>query len=118
MSHWAGDAAMVIGVISGKWAVQVLCSLEEGPLRHNELHRAVGNGVHVTVLDSALRRLEAAGLVSRTTDPGTPPATWYELTSLSRTLLNRLAPLAQWAQEHHAELMALPGWPAIPGRSA
>ncbi len=118
MRHWAADAAMVVGVISGKWAVLILCALEKGPLRHNDLHRAVGNGIHVTVLDGTLRRLEAAGLVSRDTDPGTPPATWYELTDLSRALLERLHLLAQWAQDNRAELSELQGWPGSRERRA
>jgi len=103
---------MVIVVISGKWAIPVLGALESGPRRHNELHRSVGNGIHPTVLDSALRRLEGAGLVKRDTYPGTPPATWYELTSLARSLIGALSPLALWAEEHKAELASLPGWQA------
>ena len=109
MKQWCDDAAAIISVISGKWSIPVLGALEEGPRRHNDLHRSVGNGIHSAVLDTTLRRLEAAGLVRRDTDPGTPPATWYELTALARSLIERLEPLSRWAEEHRAELRGLPG---------
>jgi DNA-binding HxlR family transcriptional regulator len=111
MERWCDDAATVIAVISRKWSIPVLDALEAGPRRHNELHRAVGSGIHPTVLDSTLRRLEGAGLVKRDTQPGMPPATWYELTSLAQSLIDRLSELAGWADEHRAELALLSGWP-------
>lgn len=110
MKHWCDNAAAVISVISGKWSIPVLSALEERSLRHNDLHRSVGNGIHSAVLDSTLRRLEAAGLVSRHADAGTPPATWYELTALAHSLLQTLAPLSHWADDHRAELARLPAW--------
>lgn len=116
MKQWCDDSAAVISVISGKWSIPVLSALEEGSLRHNDLHRSVGNGIHSAVLDSTLRRLESAGLVSRHADAGTPPATWYGLTALARSLIQNLAPLSRWAEEHRAELERLPTWfpPARP----
>lgn len=110
MARWSDDAVAVIAVITGKWAVLVLGALEDGPRRHNELQRSVGNGIHPKVFDGTLRRLEKSGLVRRDTDPGTPPATWYELTALARSLIPRLTPLALWVDEHRAELASLPGW--------
>ncbi len=86
MASWLDDAEAVIEVISRKWAVPVLGALADGPRRHNELLRAVGCGIHPTVLDGTLRHLEQAGLVRREASTGTPLASWYQLTDLSRSL--------------------------------
>jgi DNA-binding HxlR family transcriptional regulator len=57
MANWLDDAQAVIDVISRKWAVQVLTALADGPRRHNDLLRAVGNGIHPSVLDQTLSHL-------------------------------------------------------------
>ena len=110
MASWLDDAEAVIEVISRKWVVPVLDALADGPRRHNELLRAVGCGIHPTVLDGTLRHLEHAGLVRREASTGTPLASWYQLTDLSRSLMDRIACLAQWADEHRPMLAAFPGW--------
>jgi len=110
MASWLDDAEAVIEVISRKWAVPVLGALADGPRRHNELLRAVGCGIHPTVLDGTLRHLEQAGLVRREASTGTPLASWYQLTDLSPSLMDRIACLAQWADEQRPMLAALPAW--------
>ena len=105
------DAEAVIAVVSGKWVIAVLRALVSGPLRHNELQRAVGSGIRPQVLDDTLRRLEAAGMVRRHVHPGTPPAVAYELSEPGRSLSAPLAAFARWVGDHRAELEALPGWP-------
>ncbi|MDQ2876431.1 MAG: helix-turn-helix transcriptional regulator, partial [Actinomycetota bacterium] len=86
-----GDAQAAIAVVSGKWVIAILRALIRGPLRHNELHRAVGSGIRPQVLDDTLRRLEAAGIVVRRVRPGTPPAVSYELSAPGRSLWVPLA---------------------------
>ena len=104
-----GDAQAAIAVVSGKWVIAILRALIRGPLRHNELHRAVGSGIRPQVLDDTLRRLEAAGMVVRRVRPGTPPAVSYELSGPGRSLWVPLAGLAEWVGEHRADLPDLPG---------
>jgi DNA-binding HxlR family transcriptional regulator len=104
-----GDAQAAIAVVSGKWVIAVLRALVQGPLRHNELHRAVGSGIRPQVLDDTLRRLEAAGIVVRHVRPGTPPGVAYELSGPGRSLWVPLAGLAAWVGEHRTELPDLPG---------
>ncbi len=111
MATWLDDAEAVIDVISRKWAIQVLGALADGPRRHNELLRAVDHGIHPTVLDGTLRHLEQTGLVRRDASTRTPPATWYQLTDLSRSLMPQIASLAQWADENRPALAGLPAWP-------
>jgi DNA-binding HxlR family transcriptional regulator len=105
------DAGAVIAVVSGKWVIAVLGALVSGPLRHNELQRAVGSGIRPQVLDDTLRRLEAAGIVRRHVYPGTPPAVVYELSEPGRSLSVPLAAFARWVDDHRAELESQPGWP-------
>lgn len=105
MASWLEDAQAVIGVISHKWALAVLDTLNtEGPRRHNDLLRAVDSGIHPSVMDGTLSCLEQAGLVRRETTAATPPATWYQLTDLGESLLGHVASLGRWAGEHRDEL--------------
>jgi DNA-binding HxlR family transcriptional regulator len=105
------DAEATIAVVSGKWVIAVLGALITGPLRHNELQRAVGSGIRPQVLADTLRRLEAAGIVRRHVHPGTPPAVVYELSGPGRSLSGPLAACADWVGEHRAELQSQAGWP-------
>lgn len=105
------DAEAVIAVVSGKWVIAVVRALAGGPLRHNELQRAVGSGIRPQVLDDTLRRLEAAGIVRRHVHPGTPPAVAYELSEPGRSLSEPLAEFARWVSKHRAQLGSLPRWP-------
>jgi DNA-binding HxlR family transcriptional regulator len=117
--HDAGavrDAEAVIAVVSGKWVIAVLRALIAGPLRHNELQRAVGSGIRPQVLDDTLRRLEAAGIVRRHVHPGTPPAVAYELSEPGRSLSEPLAAFSHWVGENRAELKSQRVWPT--GRPA
>lgn len=111
MPNWCDDADVVTAVVSRKWVVPVLDALTDGPRRHNDLQRAVDKGIHPTVLDDTLRHLENTGLVRRDTMPRTPPATWYQLTDLGRSLVVTLTHMAKWVDEHRAELAAFQDWP-------
>jgi DNA-binding HxlR family transcriptional regulator len=103
-------AQAVIDVISRKWAVQVLEALADGPRRHNDLLRTVGNGIHTSVMDQTLSHLDQAGLVRRDASVTPPPATWYQLTDLGQSLLDQLASLGRWADQHRSVLGSLPAW--------
>jgi DNA-binding HxlR family transcriptional regulator len=105
------DAEAMIAVVSGKWVIAILRALNAGPLRHNELHRAVGSGIRPQVLDSTLRRMEAAGIINRHVHPGMPPAVIYELSEPGRSLHVPLAALSRWVGEYRSELSSLQGWP-------
>jgi len=94
--NWEATAA-VISALSGKWVLGTLRALQAGPLRHNELLRVLGPTAHARTLDETLRRMSTVGLVTRTVHPGMPPAVYYRLTDLSRSLLRPLSVLGQWA---------------------
>ena len=110
MANWCEDAEAVCAVVSRKWVVPVLGALADGPRRHNDLHRAVGRGIHPTVLDGTLKHLESTGLVRRDLAAASPPHTWYQLTELGQSLVAALAHVASWVEEHRAELADLVDW--------
>lgn len=84
--------------IGGKWKAQILCALEScGPLRYNALRRKLG-GVSNTVLASALRELEADGLLLRTEYLEVPVRVEYTLTPAGGSLIPILRQLGDWAE--------------------
>jgi DNA-binding HxlR family transcriptional regulator len=107
------EVGRVISLISLKWALSVMRALEQQPLRHNELQRAIP-GIGPAALGDTLRRMEAAGLIARHVNgQGTPLVVSYEVTGPARELCTALEAVASWGRQH------LPGRPDFPAaRSA
>ncbi len=76
--------------------MQVVMSLGEGPLRFNELRRAI-DGISQRMLTRTLRGLERDGLVSRAVTPSVPPRVDYALTALGQSLKLPVNALGAWA---------------------
>lgn len=87
----------VLDRIGDRWAVLILLSLREGPLRFNALQRRV-RGISQKVLSQALKALERDGLVTRTAFPTVPVTVEYALTPLSFGLIGILALISEWAE--------------------
>lgn len=87
-----------MGMIGGKWKVQVLCAVyNAGTIRYNAL-RARLDGVSNTVLSGALKELEGDGLVLRRVFPEVPIRVEYSLTQSGSTLIPILEQLSDWAE--------------------
>jgi DNA-binding HxlR family transcriptional regulator len=86
----------VLARIGDKWSVLVVTRLGNGPLRFNELRRAIG-GISQRMLTLTLRGLERDGLITRTVFPTIPPRVDYALTTLGRDLLEPVSALGVWA---------------------
>ncbi|HEY8128930.1 MAG TPA: helix-turn-helix domain-containing protein [Hyphomicrobium sp.] len=91
--------ADLLSRIGDKWTVYVVGLLQNGPMRFNEIRRAVG-GISQRMLTLTLRGLERDGLVTRTVFPTIPPRVDYELTDLGRTLIGTLGALGEWANQN------------------
>lgn len=91
--------------IGDKWTVLAVGVLEQGPLRYNEIHRAI-DGISQRMLTLTLKGLERDGLVNRTMYPTIPPRVDYELTELGRKLMVPLRSLYAWAVKHRAAMLA------------
>lgn len=85
--------------VGDKWASLVIQVLAEGPVRFSDLRTKV-SPITPKVLTQTLRALERDGLVTRTVHAQVPPKVDYELTPLGRSLLEPLAQLRLWAEEH------------------
>jgi DNA-binding HxlR family transcriptional regulator len=93
----------VLDLVADKWAVIVIYVLSGGTLRFGELQRAVG-GVSQKMLTQTLRALERDGLVERKVYPQVPPRVEYTLSPLGETLVQPLASLCRWAEDHSWEV--------------
>jgi len=91
----------VLSRIGDKWSVIVICRLDSGPRRFNELRRLTG-GITQRMLSATVRQLERDGLVSRTVHPTVPPRVEYTLTDRGHSLHGILYQLVEWTDEHLA----------------
>jgi DNA-binding HxlR family transcriptional regulator len=95
----------VLNRLGDKWTVIVICRLDGGPMRFNELRRATG-GITQRMLTGTLRHLERDGLVTRTVRPTVPPQVEYALTPGGRSLHAVLYRLVEWTEQNIADIAA------------
>ena len=93
----------VLARVGDKWSVLVVTRLGAGPMRFNELRRAIG-GISQRMLTLTLRGLERDGLVTRTVFPTIPPRVDYALTPLGRDLLQPVSALGEWATRNQGKI--------------
>jgi DNA-binding HxlR family transcriptional regulator len=89
----------VLDQIGSKWAILIIYALSQGTKRYSQLQKQV-EGVSPKMLIQNLRKLEACGLVGRVVHPVVPPQVDYSLTPLGETLVDPLAMLYEWAENH------------------
>lgn len=93
----------VLGVIDGRWKLEILFNLFGGRVRRfSELERAIP-GVSQKMLAQQLRQLEHDGLVHRTVHQEVPPKVEYALTPWGQSLCPALDALLRWATAPGAE---------------
>ena len=93
----------ILARVGDKWSMQVVMSLSAGPVRFNELRRAI-DGISQRMLTRTLRALERDGLVAREVTPSVPPRVDYSLTDLGRSLREPVAALGAWAMDNKPEV--------------
>ena len=93
----------ILARVGDKWSMQVVMSLSAGPVRFNELRRAI-DGISQRMLTRTLRALERDGLVAREVTPSVPPRVDYSLTDLGRSLREPVAALGAWAMGNKPEV--------------
>jgi len=87
-----------MSLIGGKWKVQILCAVSNaGTIRYNALRKKL-DGVSNTVLASALKELEADGLICRHEYLEVPVRVEYSPAQSCRSLLPILEELSDWAE--------------------
>ena len=89
-----------LSLISGKYKMTILYTLMEfGVVRFNEMKKYIGTITYKT-LSSALKELEADGLVHREEYPQIPPKVEYSLTERGQSLITILDALCEWGDKH------------------
>jgi DNA-binding HxlR family transcriptional regulator len=99
------EEAMV--TLSGRWPTLLLYYLQQGTKRFGELQKDNPTISH-RMLTRELRKLEAAGIVSRTAHEGYPSRVDYCLTDAGRRLLPLIDALGDWWTETMGERRTLP----------
>jgi len=94
----------ILALIGEKWISLIIGALDEGVLRFGELKR-ICEGVSQKMLTQSLRKLERAGLVSRTLYPDTLPLrVEYKLTDLGSSLVPIVDAAKHWAEASLTEI--------------
>lgn len=91
------DFHAAIELIGRRWAGAILRALGERPHYFAELTTSVP-GLSDRLLSRRLRELEAAGLVERSVETGSPARVSYALTEKGRSLEPALVALEDWAR--------------------
>lgn len=95
----------ILDRIGDKWAVLILLTLKDGPVRFNLLRRRIG-AISQKMLSQTLKNLERDGLVSRAAYPTVPVTVEYALTPLAGGLIGILDDITRWAENHVGDIMA------------
>jgi DNA-binding HxlR family transcriptional regulator len=95
-----------VGMISGRWKLEILWLLSQHTHRFGELKRGLP-GITQHMLTAQLRALEKDGLIKRTIFAEVPPRVEYEITPNARRLRPIFVEIVKWAQDN-AELGADP----------
>lgn len=90
-----------VGMISGRWKLEILWLLSQGTHRFGELKRGLP-GITQHMLTAQLRALEKDGLIKRTIYAEVPPRVEYEITPAARRLRPIFLEIVKWAEDHEA----------------
>lgn len=94
-----------IAILSGKWKIQLITTLNcGGALQFMEILRTV-EGIGPKMLARELQDLEANMLVTRTAMDTNPQTVKYELTPHGRTLELLINEMRKWGRAHRRQIM-------------
>jgi len=88
-----------IAVLQGKWTMQIVHALLNGPMGFNELARAIG-GCNPSTLAQRLDTLVKLELLARRVEASSPPRTLYSLTLAGDAIQPVIAAIEQWGRSH------------------
>lgn len=88
-----------IDLISGKWSMWILWTLQDNPLRFGEIRNKIP-GITEKMLIQQLKKFENYNIVSRKAYLQVPPKVEYSLTEHGRSLKPIMSLIKQWGDEH------------------
>lgn len=92
-----------IRAITGKWKIEIVCMLIEGPMRFGVLRRSLF-GVTQHMLTEQLKELASNGIVIRRAYAEIPPKVEYELSQAGIELIPIFRQMLEWSLKHEALL--------------
>jgi DNA-binding HxlR family transcriptional regulator len=92
-------------LIGDRWTALIVGVLAEQPRHFGELRRRVPT-ISQKMLTQTLRSLQRDGLISRSELATSPVRVEYALTPLGASLIEPLASLRDWAEDHVDEILA------------
>ncbi len=95
----------LLDLLANKWSALIIGLLEDGPQRFTQLQAGLP-GVGPKMLTQTLRRLESAGLLTRTVYAEVPPRVEYHLTDIGVSVSDPLARLRRWVEDHIDDVSA------------
>ena len=91
----------MLELLGDKWSLMIIRDMIFGNRRHfRELLENSEEGIASNILAARLKRLEAAGLVSRRDDPSHKQKAIYSLTDAGIELVPLLAQMGAWGRRH------------------
>jgi DNA-binding HxlR family transcriptional regulator len=93
-----------LDALSGKWKLQIIIALKEGPTRFKDLQRTVA-GITPKLLSKELKELELNEIVIRTVYDSMPVAIEYSLTPYTKTLDPVILALRDWGFQHRNHIL-------------
>ncbi|RFZ84641.1 transcriptional regulator [Mucilaginibacter terrenus] len=91
-------------VLSGKWKLPLILALSEGPMRFNEVQKALAD-ITPKVLSKELRDLELNEFVERKVFDTVPVTVTYELTPYSQSVWPIIDALKEWGSQHRERII-------------
>jgi len=90
--------------IGGKWKLQIIVAMSEGPIRFNVLQRKLGK-ISPRVLSNELKDLELNGFIQRNViAEATPVIVEYQLAPYSSSLREVVQAMIRWGIDHRKKL--------------
>ena len=98
-----------IRAITGKWKIEIVCMLVEGPMRFGVLKRSLP-GITQHMLTEQLKELASNGIVIRHAYAEIPPRVEYELSQAGIDLMPTFRTMLAWSVKYDEQLGAgMPG---------
>jgi DNA-binding HxlR family transcriptional regulator len=94
-----------IQILSGKWKLPILISLQFGNKRFSEIAKDIPK-ITDRMLSKELRELEMNQLVERTVYDTVPVTVEYSMTAYGESLDPVIMELAKWGRQHRKKIMS------------
>jgi DNA-binding HxlR family transcriptional regulator len=86
-------------VISGKWKLPIIMSINNGNNRFREIARSIPK-ITLRMLSKELKELQMNKLITRTISDGSSILVTYKLTAYSKTLAPLIEEMKNWGRNH------------------